>query len=337
MSRVRVLVGTRKGAFILSADGKRDRWDVGGPHFAGSVISHVKGSATVPGRVYAAQSDARTGDQIQRSETGGISWEPQPWEFARVRLLEPSPSEPDTVYAGTDDGELYRSTDCGRNWTKLPGLQGEGAVNTILLHPANPQRMFVGISSGGVFRTDDGGASWQPIDRGLGAGESDAGAEFAKCVHRIALHPSSPDRLYMQHHSGVWRSENAGDSWDEVSGNLPTKFGYTIDVHANEPDTLYVIPMKSDVEHYPLEGKLRVYRSRTAGGRWDPLTTGLPQRDCYVNVLREALAVDRFSPCGVYFGTTGGAVYGSADAGDSWTPIVRDLPAVLSVEVQTLA
>ena len=141
----------------------------------------------------------------------------------------------------------------------------------------------------------------------------------------------------MQHHSGVWRSENAGDSWDEVSGNLPTKFGYTIDVHANEPDTLYVIPMKSDVEHYPLEGKLRVYRSRTAGGRWDPLTTGLPQRDCYVNVLREALAVDRFSPCGVYFGTTGGAVYGSADAGDSWTPIVRDLPAVLSVEVQTLA
>ncbi len=198
--------------------------------------------------------------------------------------------------------------------------------------------MYVAISAAGAFRTDDGGATWQPINRGLKSqGLPNADAEVGHCVHRIAMHRSRPGVLYMQKHWDVMRSDNAGDSWQEVSGNLPTDFGFPIDVHAHEPETIYVVPITSDSHHFPPEGKLRVFRSRAGGGEWEPLTTGLPQRDCYVNVLRDAMAVDALDPCGVYFGTTGGQVYASPNGGDSWVPIVRDLPAVLSVEVQSLA
>jgi hypothetical protein len=370
MSRVRVLVGTRKGAFILAADGKRDRWDVSGPHFAGWEIYHVKGSPVQPKRLYASQTSAWFGQQIQRSDNGGLTWEPvgnafaydgvpgthqwydgtpHPWEFARVWHLEPSLTDPDTVYAGVEDAALFRSTDGGTNWHELSGLRGHGSgpswqpgaggmcLHTILLDPTNPERIFVAISAAGAFRSDDGGSSWKPINRGLHSeGIPNPEAEVGHCVHRLAMHPSNPNRLFMQKHWDVMRSDDAGETWTEVSGNLPTDFGFAIDVHAHEPETIYVIPIKSDSEHFPLDGKLRVYRSRTGGNMWEPLTTGLPQRDCYVNVLRDAMSVDTLDPCGIYFGTTGGAVYASNDAGDSWSPIVRDLPAVLSVEVQSL-
>jgi photosystem II stability/assembly factor-like uncharacterized protein len=370
MSRVRVLVGTRKGAFILSADGKRDRWDVSGPHFAGWEIYHVKGSPVQPKRLYASQTSAWFGQQIQRSDNGGLTWEPvgnafaydgvpgthqwydgtpHPWEFARVWHLEPSLTDPDTVYAGVEDAALFRSTDGGMNWHELSGLRGHGSgpswqpgaggmcLHTILLDPTNPERIFVAISAAGAFRSDDGGTTWKPINRGLRSeGIPDPEAEVGHCVHRLAMHPSIPNRLFMQKHWDVMRSDDAGETWTEVSGNLPTDFGFAIDVHAHEPETIYVVPIKSDSEHFPLDGKLRVYRSRTGGNKWEPLTTGLPQRDCYVNVLRDAMSVDTLDPCGIYFGTTGGAVYASNDAGDSWSPIVRDLPAVLSVEVQSL-
>jgi photosystem II stability/assembly factor-like uncharacterized protein len=164
----------------------------------------------------------------------------------------------------------------------------------------------------------------------------DPAAEVGHCVHHIAMHPARPDVLFMQKHWDVMRSDDGGESWYEISGELPSDFGFPIVVHAHEPDTIYVVPIASDSEHYPPEGKLRVYRSRNGGFEWQPLRTGLPQRDCYVNVLREAMAVDWLDPCGVYVGTTGGQVYASADAGDSWTAIVRDLPPVLSVEAQTL-
>ena len=370
MSRVRVLVGTRKGAFILSADGKRDRWDVSGPHFAGWEIYHVKGSPVQPKRLYASQTSAWFGQQIQRSDNGGLTWEPvgnafaydgvpgthqwydgtpHPWEFARVWHLEPSLTDPDTVYAGVEDAALFRSTDGGMNWHELSGLRGHGSgpswqpgaggmcLHTILLDPTNPERIFVAISAAGAFRSDNGGTTWKPINRGLRSeGIPDPEAEVGHCVHRLAMHPSIPNRLFMQKHWDVMRSDDAGETWTEVSGNLPTDFGFAIDVHAHEPETIYVVPIKSDSEHFPLDGKLRVYRSRTGGNKWEPLTTGLPQRDCYVNVLRDAMSVDTLDPCGIYFGTTGGAVYASNDAGDSWSPIVRDLPAVLSVEVQSL-
>src|SRR6266403_2004812 len=317
MSGVRVLVGTRKGAFVLTSDGKRERWDVSGPHFAGWEMYHVKGSPVDPNRLFASQCSGWFGQIIQRSDDGGKTWtQPgtppgerttpegmpkgesnkfvydtsaqtgkaltthqwydgtqHPWEFKRVWHLEPSPTDPDTVYAGVEDAGLFRSTDGGQNWQELAGLRGHGTgpkwqpgagglcLHTIILDPKNPG----------------------------------PNAEIGHCVHHVAMHRSRPNVLFMQKHWDVMRSDNAGDSWQEVSGNLPTDFGFVIDVHAHEPETIYVVPIKSDGEHYPPDGKLRVYRS-----------------------------------------PTGGQVYASADAGDNWAPIVRDLPAVLSVEVQTL-
>jgi photosystem II stability/assembly factor-like uncharacterized protein len=371
MSRIRVLVGTRKGAFVLTGDGKRDRWDVAGPFFAGWELYHLKGSPADPNRIYASQCSGWFGQQVQRSDDGGKTWEPignqftyegttgthqwydgtpHPWEFKRVWHLEPSLTDPDTVYAGVEDAAIFKSQDGGKSWKELPGLRGHGTgsqwmpgaggmgLHTILLDPAHPKRLFVAISAAGAFRSDDDGASWRPINKGLVSNfMPNPTAEVGLCVHRIALHPKRPDVVYMQKHWDVMRTDNAGDSWQEVSGNLPTDFGFVVDVHAHEPETIYVVPIKSDSEHYPLDGKLQVFRSKTGGNEWEALTKGLPQKDCYVNVLRDAMAIDALDPCGVYFGTTGGQVYVSADSGDSWAPIVRDLPAVLSVEVQTLA
>jgi hypothetical protein len=394
MSGVRVLVGTRKGAFILTSDGKRENWKVSEPHFAGWEIYHIKGSPLDPNRLYASQSSSWFGQIIQRSDDGGKTWHqpgtppgeptttadgmpkgesnkfiydtspetgkpltthqwydgtPHPWEFKRVWHLEPSLNNPDTVYAGVEDAALFRSTDGGRNWQELPGLRGHGSgpnwqpgaggmcLHTVLVDPNDPNRIFVAISAAGAFRTDDAGKTWQPINRGLHSLYiPNPTAEVGHCVHRIAMHRSRPNVLFMQKHWDVMRSDDAGESWHEISGNLPTDFGFPIDVHAHEPDTIYVVPIKSDSEHFPPDGKLRVYRSRTGGNEWEALTRGLPQGDCYVNVLRDAMAVDSLDKCGIYFGTTGGQVYASADAGNSWAPIVRDLPPVVSVEVQTL-
>ncbi|HMB61161.1 MAG TPA: hypothetical protein VKN35_14710, partial [Xanthomonadales bacterium] len=272
-----------------------------------------------------------------------------PWEFARVWHLEPSLSDPDTVYAGVEDAALFKSTDGGVSWQELAGLRGHesgpgwqpGAggmcLHTIVLDPTNSERIYVAVSAAGAFRTDDSGKTWKPINRGLHSQYiPNPTAEVGHCVHRIAIHPGNPNVLFMQKHWDVMRSNDGGESWHEVSGNLPSDFGFPIAVHAHEPETIYVVPIKSDSEHYPPEGKLRVYRSRNGGNEWEALTKGLPQENCYVNVLRDAMAVDEFDSCGVYFGTTGGQVYASPDGGDSWAPIVRDLPAVLSVETQTL-
>ena len=370
MSGVRVLIGTHKGAFVLTSDGKRERWDVSGPHFPGWEVYHVKGSPADPNRLYASQSSGWFGQVIQRSDDGGRTWEAvgnrfvydgvpgthqwydgsqHPWEFARVWHLEPSLTDPDTVHAGVEDAGLFRTTDGGQTWEELSGLRchttgpswqpGAGGLclHTILLDPSHPGRMFIAISAAGAFRSDDAGATWRPINKGLRSQSiPNPEAEVGHCVHRIAMHPSRPGVLFMQKHWDVMRSDDAGESWHEVSGNLPSDFGFPIDVHAHEPETIYVVPITSDSHHFPPDGKLRVYRSRTGGNEWEALTNGLPQSDCYVNVLRDAMAVDSLDPCGVYFGTTGGQVYGSSDGGDSWAPIVRDLPAVFSVEVQAL-
>jgi photosystem II stability/assembly factor-like uncharacterized protein len=365
-----VLVGTRKGAFILSSDGKREQWKVSGPHFAGLEIYHMKGSPADPMRIYASQVSDWFGQQIQRSDDGGETWTPvgnefsyigtpgthqwydgtqHPWEFKRVWHLEPSLTDPEFVYAGVEDAGLFKTADGGKSWENFPGCAVREAISGSLGLAACacirslsiqriPQRIFVAISAAGAFRSDDGGAAWQPINRGLKSAYEipDPDAAVGHCVHRLAMHPSRPNVLFMQKHWDVMRSDNAGDMWHEVSGNLPSDFGFPIDVHAHEPETIYVVPIQSDSEHFPPEGKLRVYRSRTGGNEWEPLSKGLPQEHCYVNVLRDAMAVDSLDSCGIYFGTTGGQVYVSADSGDTWSAIVRDLPAVLSVEVQTL-
>ncbi len=395
MSQVRVLVGTRKGAFILTSDGKREKWETSGPHFAGWEIYHIKGSPADPNRIYVSQTSGWFGQIIQRSDDGGKTWhqpgtlpgEPtttpqgwpkgesnkfvydtsaetgkpltthqwydgsqRPWEFKRVWHVEPSLTDPDTVYAGIEDAALFRTTDGAKNWKELSGLRGHGTgpqwqpgaggmcLHTIILDPSNRQRIWIAISAAGAFRTDDGGKTWKPINKGLRSLYiPNPEAEVGHCVHHIAMNARRPGVLFMQKHWDVMRSDDAGDNWKEISGNLPTDFGFVIDVHTHEPETIYVIPIKSDSEHYVHGGKLTVYRSRSGGNEWQALTKGLPQKDCYVSVLRDAMAVDSLDKCGIYFGTTGGQVYCSADAGDSWNPIVRDLPGVLSVEVQTLA
>ena len=393
MSGVRVLVGTRKGAFILTSDGKREKWNVSGPHFAGWEIYHMKGSRLDPNRIYASQTSGWFGQVIQRSDDGGQTWfQPgtppgeekgpdgmprgesnkfvydasaesgkpltthqwydgtqHPWEFKRVWHLEPSLVEANTVYAGVEDAALFKSKDGGKTWQELSGLRGHGTgpkwqpgaggmcLHTVILDEKDPKRIYIAISAAGAFRTDDGGATWKPINKGLHSLHiPNPTAEVGHCVHHIAMNPKRPGVLFMQKHWDVMRSDNAGDSWTEVSGNLPTDFGFVIDVHAHEPETIYVVPIKSDSEHYVPDGKLRVYRSKSGGNEWEALTNGLPQQNCFVNILRDAMAVDSLDKCGIYFGTSGGQVYASADAGDTWKAIVHDLPGVLSVEVQTL-
>jgi hypothetical protein len=387
MSKVRVLVGTKKGAFILTSDGARKNWEISGPHFGGWEIYHLKGSPADPNVIYASQSSGWFGQIIQRSDDGGKSWHTpgsspedlkspdgfpkgesnkfvydgnvgqhlwydgtsHPWEFKRIWHLEPSLTDPNVCYAGAEDAALFRTTDGGKTWRELAGLRthpsapqwmpgaGGMGLHTILLDPKNPNRIYIAISAAGVFRSDDAGKTWKPVNKGLSSQfMPNPDAEVGHCVHRIAFHPSRPDVIFMQKHWDVMRTDNAGEQWTEVSGNLPTDFGFPIEVNANEPNTIYVVPITSDSLHYPPDGKLRVYRSRSGGNEWEALTKGLPQKDCYVNVLRDASAVDSLDPCGIYFGTTGGQVYGSADNGDTWQPIARDLPKVLSVEAQVL-
>jgi photosystem II stability/assembly factor-like uncharacterized protein len=370
MSLIRLLVGTRKGAFILTSDGGRRSWTVEGPHFGGWEVMHLKGSPADPDRIYASQWTDWHGQVVQRSDDGGRSWTPvgndfsfrgdpgthqwydgtpHPFEFKRVWHFEPSHHDPDTVFAGVEDAALFRSTDGGASWTDLPALRedsrsedwmpgaGGMCLHTILIHPENPDRMYVAISAAGAFRTDDGGASWVVATGGLTSNFlPDPTAPIGHCVHNLAMHPSRPDTVFMQKHWDVCRSDDAGINWTRVSGNLPSDFGFPIEVHAHDPETIYVVPILSDSEHYPPDGKLCVGRSRSGGNDWELMRNGLPQKDCYVNILRDAMAVDSMDPCGVYFGTTGGQVYASADEGDNWHAVVEHLPPVLSVEVQTL-
>lgn len=394
MSKIRLLVGTRKGAFIVTADGKRDKWKIAGPHFGGWEIYHMAGSPVRPDRIYASQTSDWFGQIIQRSDDGGNTWmqpgtppgeptmtpdgmpkaesnkfvydtsdttgkpltthqwydgTPHPWEFKRVWHLEPCFFDADMVYAGVEDAALFKSTDGGMNWQELAGLRGHGTgmrwmpgaggmcLHTILLDRKDPKRIYAAISAAGAFRSDDGGNTWKTITRGLHSLYiPDPTAEIGHCVHRIAMHPANPDVLFMQKHWDVMRSDDCGENWYEVSGNLPSDFGFPIAVHAHEANTIYVVPIKSDSEHYPPQGKLRVYRSRNGGNEWEALTKGLPQKNCYVNVLRDAMAVDTLDECGIYFGTTGGQLYCSPNGGDKWNAVAKNLPPVLSVEVQTL-
>ncbi len=370
MAGVRVLVGTRKGAFILTSDEGRRSWTIDGPHFAGWEVYHLTGSPADPDRLYASQVSDWFGQVMHRSDDGGKTWNTvgndfsyvgevgthqwydgsqKPWTFKRVWHLEPSLDDPDSVWAGVEDAALFKTTDGGQTWEELPGLRGHdtgpnwmpGAggmcLHTIMLDPRRPERLTIAISAAGCFRSEDGGASWTPSNKGLVSKMlPDPEAEVGHCVHKLAFHPSAPETLFMQKHWDVMRSDDAGASWRRISGNLPSDFGFPIAVHAHEPETVYVVPLKSDSERYPVDGKLRVFRSTSGGDDWQALTDGLPQEHAYVSVLRDAMAVDALDECGIYLGTTGGQVYVSPDGGDHWIAAATHLPTVLSVEVQTL-
>ena len=388
MSKVRVLVGTKKGAFILTRRQAR-QLEVSDPILPAGRSYHMKGSPVNPDRIFVSQTSGWFGRSSSAPTDGGKTWgrraSPEmshmategqankfvcdtstengkaltthqfydgtehPWEFKRVWHIEPSLTDPDTAYDGIEDAAIFRTTDGATTWHEMPGLRGHGTgpkwqpgaggmcLHTIILDPSDPGKIYIAISAAGAFRSDDGGMNWKPINKGLRSQYiPDQDAEVGHCVHHVAMSAKKPGTLFMQKHWDVMRSDDAGDNWHEVSGNLPTDFGFVIDVHAHEPETIYVVPIKSDGEHYPPEGKLRVYRSRSGGNEWEALTKGLPQANCYVNVLRDAMAIDTLDDCGIYFGTTGGQVYVSPDGGDNWNAIVHDLPSVLSVEVQTI-
>jgi len=370
MAGVRLLVGTAKGAFVARAGADRREWEIDGPFFGGWQVMHVQGSPVDPDRIWASQWTDWHGQVIQRSDDGGRTWAPvgnaftyasdpgthlwydgtpHPWEFARVWHLAPSPVDRDIVFAGVEDAGLFRSTDGGDTWQELPGLRehptghdwqpGAGGLclHTIIIDPGNPQRMYVAISAAGAFRSDDGGQTWRLVTRGLRSEHlPEPEATAGHCVHKLAMHPSRPDTVFMQKHWDVCRTDDAGENWTEVSGDLPSDFGFPVAVHPHQPETVYVIPILSDSEHYPPDGALRVARSRTGGNTWELLSKGLPQQHARTNVLRDALAVDSLDPCGLYFGTTGGHLFASSDEGDSWAAIAEHLPRIHSVEVQVL-
>jgi len=373
VARVRVLVGTRKGGFVLTSDASRRAWTIEGPLLEGCEVFHLQASSLDPDRLYASVWTPWFGNVIQRSDDGGRTWtaleskfqyvppvesykglsgQPETWQFRRTWTLKPvaNPGGGETLLAGVEDAALFQSLDDGATWTEFSALRHHpshsdwepGAagccLHTVVPDPEVPQRLYVAISAAGVFRSDDGGASWRSMNKGLRADwiADPANAEAGYCVHRLALHPARPHVLFQQNHCGVYRSDDRGETWQEITEGLPSEFGFPIVIHAHEPDTVYVVPMTSAERRYPPEGCLRVYRSRDGGGTWEPLGNGLPDRHCYVNVLRGAMAVDQLDPCGVYFGTTGGQVFGSRDSGDSWAILADNLPRVLSVEVQTL-
>ncbi len=371
MARVRVLVGTRKGAFVLTADGARRDWRVEGPHFPGWEVYHVAGSPADPDRLWAAPSGGWFGQVVQRSDDGGGTWEPvgndfsyvgdpgthqwydgtlRPWEFTRVWHLEPSRTDPDTVWAGVAGRRRCSAAPTaaapGRS---CPACARRTPVRTGSRAPAGcactPCSCTPPTSSGCGRRSRRPGRSAPTTARGPGT-RSTKGCTPRGCPTRTPRSgtactssrctPTGRRCCSCRSTGTCCAATTRGDSWREISGDLPSDFGFPVAVHAHEPDTVYVVPITSDSQHFPPDGRLRVYRSRVGGDEWEPLTEGLPQEHCYVDVLRDAMAVDALDECGLYVGTTGGQVYASADAGDSWDAVARDLPPVLSVEVQTL-
>jgi photosystem II stability/assembly factor-like uncharacterized protein len=353
-----LLVGTLKGAFIFSSDPSRRKWRMGGPYFPGhSVYAMCFDGRNGRRRLWAATSSMHWGADLRSSDDYGLNWT-QP-EVAAIRFPEDSdtslkqiwqivpagPNEPDTLYCGVEPAALFKSVDGGDTWSLERGLfdhphrpmwqPGGGGLclHTILVDPQNPSRILVAISTGGVYRTDDHGATWEAKNKGVRAQFlPDKYPEFGQCVHKVVSHKATPDRLFLQNHWGLYRSDDSGDSWTDIANSVPTDFGFAMAADPNEPDTVYTVPIESDEFRCTPEGKLRVFRTRNKGESWEPLTQGLPQQHAFETVLRDGLETDDLSPTGVYFGTRSGKVFGSSDAGEAWSLIADGLPAVTCVK-----
>jgi photosystem II stability/assembly factor-like uncharacterized protein len=355
-----LLIGTMKGGFVLRADAQRQNWQLGGPYFPGRAIyAMAYDNRAGRNRLWAAVNSSYWGSYLSSSNDFGKTWtEPETYG---VRFPEETESsvkqiwqivlgnddEPNTLYCGVEPAALFRSDDAGETWSLVRGLYdhphrplwqpggGGLCLHTILPDPNNKKRLHIAISTGGVYRTDDGGDTWQPRNVGVRAQflpPENWYPEFGQCVHKIASHPSNPNRMFLQNHWGLYRSDDGGDSWNDIANGVPSDFGFALDVDPNAADTAFIVPLESDEFRCTPEAKLRVYQTRNAGEHWEALTNGLPQEDAFETVLRDGLSTDELKPTGIYFGTRNGKLFGSRDAGASWERIEEGLPPVVCVK-----
>ena len=361
MSETVLMVGTRKGLWIGTSDEARERWRFTGPHFdMEEVYSCLIDTRHDPPRLYAGASSSWLGPRVRRSDDLGETW--QEGEDGGIRFPEGSGTsvervwqlvaglEPDTIWAGTEPGAVWRSADAGRTFALEQQLWdhpqrpewgagfGGQAFHTILPHPQDPDSVTVAISTGGVYQTADGGGSWAPRNDGIRAEfrpEGQQYPEFGQCVHKVARHPSRPERLFLQNHGGVYRSDDHGGSWTYIGDGLPADFGFPVVVHPHEPDTVFVFPLNGGDRRYPPEGRARVWRSRDAGESWAAVGEGLPE-ECWVGVMRDAMCADDHERPGLYVGARNGAVWASTDSGETFAPVVANLPDVMVVRAAAL-
>ncbi len=356
-----LLVGTTKGAFLLRSNAQRNRWEVGGPYFHGQNVYAMAFDDRGDQRRIWASTSSYWGTLLRSSDDFGKSWtNPQqaPIRFPSDtglslkniwQIMPGRPDEPNVLYCGVEPAALFESRDNGENWSMVRGLfdhphrprwmPGNGglALHSVVLDPADKQRMYVAISAGGVYRTIDGGATWTAQNRGLRAMfRPDKFPEFGQCVHKIAMHPARPERLFLQNHWGLYRSDDGAESWMDVADGVPSDFGFPVLMHPKNPDCVYVAPVESDEFRCACDGRLRIYRTRNAGSSWEPLMRGLPQKRAYETVLRDAMAADSFEPSGIYFGTRSGQLFGSRDEGRNWQKILEGLPSVVCVRAALL-
>ena len=359
-----LLVGTMKGAFLFRSDAAREKWDEAGPYFPGrSIYALAYDGRNGRQRLWAAVNSSYWGSFLSSSNDFGQTWsDPETYnikfpEGSEVSLkqiwqiAQGHPSEPDTLYCGVEPAALFKSTDAGETWSLERGLfdhphrpqwmPGGGGLclHTILPDPSNDKRLFVAISTGGVYRTDDGGKNWQPRNKGIRAKflpPDQQYPEWGQCVHKVVRHASNPDRMFLQHHWGVYRSDDAGDSWNDIGKGLPSDFGFAMEIDGRDANTVYIIPIESDEFRCTPEAKLRVYRTKNAGESWEPLTEGLPQEDAFETILRDNMKTDGNDPTGLYFGTRNGKLFGSTNGGDSWMTIREGLPAITCVKTATI-
>lgn len=357
-----VLVGTTKGAFLIHAESPRNRWIVSGPHFPGHLVYALAYDRRVGRRrVWAATESPHWGTLLRHTDDFGATWS-EPTESSlkfpaasglalkQIWQVHPGPeAEPDRLFCGVEPAMLFESADNGASWSVVDGLMnhphreqwqpggGGLCLHTILTDPSDSDRMAVAISTGGFYRSDDGGRSWYPRNQGVRAEfMPNRFPEFGQCVHKVVHHPSRPERLFLQNHWGLYRSDDWGDSWHDIANGVPSDFGFAMAMHPHDVDTVYIVPIESDEFRCVPEGKMRVYRTRDSGASWEPLSRGLPQEGAYETILRDAMCVDDHHPAGVYVGTKSGTVFGSADDGDGWSVIADGLPPIACVRAATI-